>query len=1056
MSKYYINYHKHTDFSNIFGCDVCVKPDNYVNRLIELGDTHKVYFTTEHGTGGDIFYAKSLCDKENIHCKYGIEGYIVPQYHTKEGTEDKSNYHIIIIPKNNEARKDLNEITSQASIKGFYYRPRLTVDDLLSLNPDNYFLTTACVGGILRDDIGVTDVFVPLVHHFKRNMFIEVQPHLDVLQLQHNQKCLELSLEYNIPLISACDSHYIYEKEIDDRKNFILGKRNKQEIDWSEGSFLLDYPSYDEVTKRYKLQGVLSNKQAEQALEQTLCFLDCEDIELDKEVKMPYNPVNKENSISEKNTLLKNKILNNFEHICVEDNLTKDEKEQRLDGLKQEFQTIQDTSELNTSDYFLLNNDIVKEAVKRGGILTRTGRGSCGSYYINRVLGITQIDRFSTTIPMYPDRFMSTARLLENRAMPDIDFNVAEQIPFVDAARHILGEKGCFPMITYGTMKTSAAFRNVCRSKGVEFEEINKIAKSISDDNNVTTIPEKYKDLFEESKKYIGIIDSSSVHACAHVLSNQDITREIGVVRIGDSICAMITSEEADEYKWLKDDFLVVTCWKIISEVFKKINHPIMNLKQLLEKVREDSRIWDLYANGITSTLNQVDSEYATNLCRKYKPKTVEELTFFVAALRPSFDSYRERFLNREDFQTGITEYDRVMQPSGGVPIFQESLMRFFEWLNVPPNESISIIKKISKKKIKPDDFTALENKLKEQWVQKTGEIGGFAPIWRDIQSMMAYGFAAPHAYATAIDSLYGAYLKVNYPLEYYSICLNIYKNDINTTARLSDELNYFGIKLIPPQVGTSTGEYSIVEESNAIAKGVGAVKYINSEIADKIYCAVKENKPKTFFDMLSLLKSIGVSKKQIEPLIAINYFSPYGNIATLRMLYQIMQWLKFGEAKRVDILKLECRNEDIINILQTYSVNKDNSNIYTLNNMESLLKQLEEYVKNLNLEDIPIREKINNQIEYIGSIDICTKNPDDIRKLIILNNPIPLKGSNGIWGRRVRVRSIGTGNETSLTIKEFKYKMFPLKERDIIYATKVTKNNKGYWFLNSYQILEN
>ncbi len=217
------------------------------------------------------------------------------------------------------------------------------------------------------------------------------------------------------------------------------------------------------------------------------------------------------------------------------------------------MKVIEDTSEIATVDYFLLNEKNTELAVnKYGGILTRTGRGSCGAFYINKLLGMTQLDRFNSPIPLYSERFMSTARLLENRALPDVDFNVVTQEPFVKASRELLGEHGCYPMVAYGTMKLSESFRNICRSRGMSYDEYNEVAKDVEGYMN----DEEWKPLIQEAERFVGSIVSVSVHPCAHVLLNKDLREEFGIVNVVDFYCVMMTSAEADEYKYLKNDWL--------------------------------------------------------------------------------------------------------------------------------------------------------------------------------------------------------------------------------------------------------------------------------------------------------------------------------------------------------------------------------------------------------------------------------------------------------------------------------------------------------------------
>ena len=197
---------------------------------------------------------------------------------------------------------------------------------------------------------------------------------------------------------------------------------------------------------------------------------------------------------------------------------------------------------------------------------------------------------------MYSDRFMSTARLLENRALPDIDFNISKQEPFVQATKDLLGENGCYPMIAYGTMKLSEAFRNVCRSHGLQFDSYNEVAKSL--DNYIND--ENWKPLIEEANRYVGTIISASVHPCAHLLLNTDIREELGVIKLGDFICAMITSNEADTWKYLKNDYLIVTVWDIIDQTFKMIGKPIMTIKELLDNTKTNT--------PLSSTSLKIDS----------------------------------------------------------------------------------------------------------------------------------------------------------------------------------------------------------------------------------------------------------------------------------------------------------------------------------------------------------------------------------------------------------------------------------------------------------------
>lgn len=945
--KQYGNYHKHDHVSNIFTPDTPIKCEAYLKRIKELG--YDCYWTTNHGSGGDIFEARDLCDKYGIKCFYGLEGYIVPN----PLEQDKRNYHIIIIPKTNIARKKVNLITSRASEEGFYYKPRLFLEDLLKLDKDDIYLTTACVAGIVRDDDAIEQLFKPLTNHFGKNLFLEVQNHCEKNQIEINQKCLELSKKYGLELIAANDSHYIYPEESKDRLEFLKGKG----INYGdEDSYILDYPDYDTMFFRFQQQGVLSDEQITRAIDNTRLFERCEEIYLDKEIKMPtaYPNLTPDEKIAE----LKRHINKKFSVIAKEENIVGEKKKEYIRGIREEMKIIEDTKKINTADYFLLNEQIVDLAVnKYNGVLTRTGRGSCGSFYINRILGMTQIDRFTSPIKLYPERFISTARLLENRAMPDIDYNVASQEPFVQAARDVVGRHGVYPMIAYGTMQIGEAFRNVCRSHELSFDEFNDIAKDLE---NYAEDP-KWKPYIDEAQKYVDVIVSASVHPCAHAIDNKDLREEYGVVKIGKALCVMITSGEADYWKILKDDFLIVSIWGIVADTFKLIGKPIITVRELLNSL--DDRVWKLYADGITCTLNQVDSDYATALMKRYKAHSVGEMAQFTAAVRPSFDAWRDDFIERKPFTTGSKYLDDVLSETEGRITFQETLMTYFQWLGVTPAESIGLIKKISKKKIHPEDFEALENRLKTKWIENTGSIEYFDTTWQMVQGCMAYGFAAPHALATAIDSLYGAWLKVNYPLEYYTIVLGYYEGDMERTNKLTEELNYFGIKLEDIKFRHSSGKYQIDRETNSIYKSIGAIKYCNADIGDQLY-ALRDQQFNSFFDVLDIFPG---NSRQREILITLGYFEEFGHSAKLLSMCDF-----YDTYHGKKIIKKE-KTALPIELLQKYAISETEKQYrFTTESMDALLRELEPMMRD---EDLPLGERLQAELEYLGYISY--QNPE-------------------------------------------------------------------------------
>lgn len=937
--KKYVNYHKHDHISSFLTPDTHIKAEEFVKRAIELGD--EMYFTTNHGTGGDIFEAKTLCDKYGLRCMFGIEGYIVPNPLEK----DKSNYHIIIIPRTDAMRKQINYINSHAHIDGYYYKPRIFPEDLLALNPDEVYITTACVTGLLKDDKSIEQIFIPLCKHFGKNMFVEVQAHNVGVQIEHNIKCLEIAKKYGLELIAATDSHYIYPEQAADRKGYLEGKGLNY---GDEDEFLLDYPDGDTLYQRFIEQGVLSPEQIDRAMENTFIFKGCEDIQLNHKIKMPtiYPDLTPDEKVEE----LRKHVYAAFEKVCVRDNIPDSEKQKYVDEIEKELKVVEDTKEINTADYFLFNEKNTDLAVnKYGGILTRTGRGSCGAFYLNNLLGMTQIDMLRTPVKLYSERFASVARLLENKSLPDVDFNVVSQEPFQKASKELLGEHGCYPMIAYGTMQEGEAFRNVCRSHGLAFEEYNQVAKDLDNYRQ----DEKWKPLIEESNKYVGAIVSASVHPCAHVLDNKDLRYEYGVVRVGDFLCVMMTSAEADEWKSLKNDYLIVSVWKLISETFQAIGKPIMTIKELENAL--DDKTFNMLKNGLTSTLNQVDGEWATKLAKQYGISSLRECAMFTAALRPSFESWRDLFISRNKYDTQCPQFDKVLKETDSFILFQENLMQFFEWLGISPAESIGLIKKISKKKIKQEDFDRLESRLHTNWISQVGNDDKFQDVWSLVQSCIGYGFCSAHAVSTGYDMLYGAYLKSHYPLWYYTVCFNNYNSDEGKIKALTKELPYFGIKLSSVKFRRSSGSYRCDPTTNTIYKGMSSIKFLNASVSDQLYAM----RDQTFDSFIDLLNVNPCDTRQTTILIKLNYFSEFGKSQYLLDIYNL--YCKYHGKK---IIKKDQCEFDPEFMLQ-FATETDKQ--YKLTDSEGFLKALCDQVPN---RSIPIKDYLDAQSEYLGYID--------------------------------------------------------------------------------------
>lgn len=1019
--KRYENYHKHCHESNITTLDCVVKNTDYISRSLELGC--KNYFTTQHGWTGKYLEAYDLCKKNNLKMIYAAELYMVKDRKEK----DNSNYHIVIVAKNQDGFYELNEIMSESNKTGFYYKPRIDIELIKRLNPNNFIVTSACVGGILRPGNDMKVMFETIYGHFNKNFYLEVQNHQYDIQTSHNKNMLLLKQHYGLKLIHANDSHYIYPEQSKDRLNFLKGKGMNY---GDEDSFILDFPDYDTIVERYKKQGILSDWQIEEALQNTLIFDECENLYFDKEIKMPtiYPGYTQE----EKDKELAKHICSKWDNEKV--NVDKSRWEEYKKGIAYEYKIIKDTK---MSDYFLFNEKMVDLAKRKyGGVLSRTGRGSAVSFYINKLLGFTEIDRFAAPVPLYPTRFMSTARILETRSLPDIDQNWAQVDAPIKASKELLGDDGVYYMYALGTMKESSAFRNLCRAYEFPMHEYNEVAKNI----DAYREDKKWKNIIEESQKYIGTIESISPSPCSFVLSNKPLSRELGLIKIGGELCACIDGYTSDVWKYLKNDYLTVTVWRIISNFYKRIKQPIPNIRELLNKIDENT--WKLYEDGMTSTLNQADTEISTSMLKKYKPKTDAEMSAFVAAIRPGFASLVNTFLNRKKYTTGVKEIDEILAPSYHFMLYQESIMAFLVWCGMKEDHTYDIIKKISKKKFTDDAKEELRQELLHGYKKNLGTEKGFDEVWQVVDDAARYSFNASHAVSVAYDSLYGAEAKSHHPLEYFETVLNEYRSDNEKTSRIIAELDYFGITLESIKFGKSKNEYTSDKETNTIYKSISSIKYCNEKIATELYELGSKNKYNSFVEVLDdIKKKTSVNSKQLTILTGLNFFSEFGGNKYLLNVIDIYE--KFSKCKQISKKKLDSLGLTEF-LMKKYS-GKETASLYKDIDNVGLIEELCSHVEN---KKMGIIESMKFEKEYLEYIVYTNENVSPLYYMVT-----DFKTYKDTTKPYITARQIRTGKEVKTRIKQGKiFKENPfgqwsvLKINEFSQEFKKRPNAEGEW----------
>lgn len=1043
--------------------------EDYAKRAVELG--HQLISSCEHGWQGRYIECYELAQTYGLKFIESAEAYWVKDRFEK----DRSNCHIWLGAKNENGRRALNSALAEANITGFYGQPRLDIPLLLSLPADDIWVTTACLAYWKYDDI--EDITKRLRDHFGENLFLEVQYHNEDKQRRINERVLKLSKAEKIPIIMGCDSHYILPQDADSRSDYIASKGMEYP---EESGFILDYPDGETAYQRFADQGVLTGAEIDEAMQNTNVFLQVEDYDcpcFTKDIKMPtlYPNLSQE----ERNAKYDQMIWSAWEH---EKQFIPEELHPHYEEeIQKEMDIVHVTKH---ADYFLLDHAIVQKGIENGGVLTSTGRGSAVSFYTNKLAGLTEVDRIAAKVKMYPERFMSPTRILEAKTLADVDLNVADREPFLLAQKQVMGEECSYEMIAYGTMKPKAAWKMYAKSQNVNFEVANDISAQIeqyeralkhaSEDEKdsidvLDYIEPQYRETFEQSKKYQGIVSHVTPHPCATLLYQGNIREEVGLINVKGEICCIMDGKWAEDYKFLKNDWLKVSVVDLIDRVYKRIGIRRHTVNELLEACPPENPVWDIYKKSCTLGINQVEQAGTSKRVSVYGPKNISELCAFVAAIRPGFKSMYKIFEARMPFSYHIKALDDLIQtpemPSSFV-LYQEMSMAVLNFAGIPMSECYEIIKNIAKKRVakvlkyKEQFISGFENVLREQEGQSQEDAQKVAhDVWQILEDSSAYSFNASHSYCVAIDSLYGAYLKTYHPLEFYETFLRVLegksdKDRMNAVREEAEE--YFKIKFPPYRYGQDNRAITANTDDNSITNSMSAIKGFGSEIGNVMYeCEQAGNE--TFMDLLLWLDAHSIKASKVQPLIQIGYFDRFGNAPELSRMLRLFDFFKQGNAKTVK--KEKVSGTPLEDLLAKHATDRNAKGAelksYTIQDMNGLLADCERAVKELNLPDATMKVKMQNQLDILGYIELTTNREEDRRKLLV-TDIVPLKNKldQSIWAYAVFTKSIGSGKSARLTLRSKVFNRCPIQKSDIIYAKALAKEKSGYWYLYDYEMV--
>lgn len=1035
----YYPYHVHSHYSNPL-----TQPDSTMS-IADYGKEFKrrnipVLCLTEHGNRSNVWEQAEVAAKMSegdfkMTPIAGAEAYFVPDRNPE--LKDSRNMHLILLAKNNDGFKQLNAILSEANASGFYGKARVDFDLLSRLNANNFLVTTACIGGPLGDEQG-EKLCHQLKELFRENFYLEIQHHPQQAQVAHNAKVLEMYRKHGWPLIYGTDSHYIRHEDAILRKELLLSSGIKNGY---EDEFDLYLPTAQEAYQFLANQKLFSASQIEEAFANTLQLADFEGVSFTKERKFPIS--RPDLSLEQRNKLYQRMVCDGY----IE-KAGMPSKEEAAE-LHAEMNTIIDTG---SADYFIGLHDMLQEGVRLGGQLTTTSRGSACGFATNFALGFTSINRLKTPVKMYPERFISREKLLSG-SMPDVDSNIANVEAFEEAGRKIFGQHSCYPMVAYGKTKSLSAFKMLARARELDFETSNAVSKQISvyeldrkhaiennqddpdynvDDDIVIDdyVDKQYAPLIKESKQYQNIITSVSPHPCAHLVYHKDLREEIGVIRLKaktgnkePQLCLLIDGTTADNYGYVKSDLLRVDVVKIINETFAAVGKPVLTADELVEAVKDDPRIWDLYAKGFTLGLNQCEKPKTTERVKHFKPKNTVELSAFIAAIRPGAKSLVDGFVARQFHSYGIPAMDEMLKLHGATGVtgnssflfYDEQVMTLAKSAGIPPADANALIKSIKKKKMEQVNsykerfipgfikYLQEEQGADEELAGKTAQ-----DVWTVIQASASYLFNASHAYAMCLDSLYGAYLKLHYPFEFYATMLKLFseKGNKEKVSLIIQEMNaYAGIRMLPGRFGQDNRDWYIDKQARTISQSLSSIKFVSKGAAQDLFDA-SDLQFDTFTDILRHLQmNTCLNTRQIRALIYVGYFSAFGKTGKLMTVFN-----EFfdGKSKLTKTVKSFAKRLD---------VNR-------------------EFESSLPDECLPIADVVQNENDLLGMcLSTDQSQPDNLYFVEEVDDK---------YGVKLKLYSVARGTSGVLKVTKRNYEPDKLSQGKLIYMDSWKKRQRS------------
>ncbi len=908
----FVHLHVHTEYSLLDGA---TRIDDVFKACKKKG-MHALAITDHGNMFGSLYFAecakkaylKGLSNGETeeqakMQAIIGCEVYACDDLTKKEKGYD----HLVLLCKNKKGYKNLIKLNSIAYVDGFYYKPRIDYK-LLKDHTEGLVCLSGCLQGrvskcLVQGDIeGAKQSALMLKEMFGEDFYLEIQDHGIVEQKRINPLLIALSRELDIPLVATNDVHYI-EKEDNEVQDVIACISTKSTIDDPTRFKMETDQAYlktpDEMAELFShIPEALENtvKIAEKCSEEPIFNLNnkCEPIR-DNSLIPGYVPDNGQTAFDFFKSLAEKGLKERYPVIT-------DQIRERFDY---ELNTIHS---MGYVEYYLIVWDFINYA-KSIGISVGAGRGSGVSSIIAYSLGITDVEPLRYDLVF--ERFLNKERV----SMPDfdIDFQDDRREEVVEYVRKKYGADRVAQIITFGTLASKLAIKDVGRVYRVPYAETDKITKlmdsklSIAENFGFKKNKEgkdvsikELVDMYAQDETVKKIVDmamrvedmprQTGMHAAGVVICSQPISDNVPLQRSGeDDVTTQFDMKEVEQLGMLKMDFLGL---RTLTDISKALQYVYENTGDRLDFHKlgyEDEETYKLIGDGETDAVFQLESPGMKRFMRDLRPSTFEDIIAGISMYRPgpmdSIPTYVKYKHNPETIRYKHPLLEPLLKATYGVMIYQEQVMLICQKIGgFSLGQSDIVRRAMGKKNVEEMDRQkqifiyggisekgdpipgAIKNGVPEQVaIELFDEMAGFAK----------YAFNKSHAAAYAVLAYQTAYLKRYYPVEFFCSILN---NRIDKIEELSKYLSYLkskNVSVFPPDINKSTAYFRT--ESGGIRFGLVGLKNVGLGVINLIIEERDKNGAfKSFEDFINRTVHTGINKRLIESLILSGAFDAF------------------------------------------------------------------------------------------------------------------------------------------------------------------------------------